>query len=169
MAFKRSVCLAVMAVLAIASVARSGALEPTKPSQMVVLTYSDFCTETTSLANIIDTQILPNGTTQPFTIPAGQVLVVTGFDWSAYRCPALAAPGTVDVYMFLGATGRVVFNDTAVIGAGTPPTSSCSTGGKASVVPNLIVKPGVELCAGFDNQTFGGAPAIVHGFLTKDK
>ncbi len=68
-----------------------------------------------------------------------------------------------------GTNGRVVFHDTAVIGAGTPPTSSCSTGGKASVVPNLIVRPGVELCGGYDNTTFGGAPAIVHGFLIKDK
>lgn len=144
-------------------------LAPSKPSQIVTLTYDNFCAGTTSLVNVIDTQIMPDGTTQPFTIPQGRVLVVTGLDWSASRCPPLSAPGTVGVYVFLGATGRVAFNDYATIGAGTSPGSSCSTGGKASVVPNLVVKPGTELCAGYDNTTFGGAPGIVHGFLADDE
>jgi hypothetical protein len=169
MTCKRRFLGVALAMLGIASAAGAGTLAPAKASDMVVLTYSNFCTGTTSLANIIDTQILPDGTTQPFTIPSKKVLVVTGIDWSASRCPALSAPGTVEMYVFLGVNGRVAFNDAAVIGAGTPPTSSCSTGGKASVVPNLVVRPGVELCAGYDNQTFGGAPAIVHGFLAKDK
>jgi hypothetical protein len=144
-------------------------LAPSKPSQIVTLTYDGFCAGGTSLDNIIGIRIMPDGTTQPFTIPPGQVLVVTGIDWSAYRCPPSTAPGTVLMYVFLGATGRVAFADTAVIGAGATPTSACSIGGKASIVPNLVVKPGIELCAGFDNQGFSGSPAIVHGFLTSDE
>jgi hypothetical protein len=34
------------------------------------------------------------------------------------------------------------------------------------VVPNLIVKPGAELCATFDGRPGG---VVVHGFLTTDR
>src|SRR5262249_15881488 len=67
-------------VLAAATAAMAGVLAPSKASQSVVLRTNGVSTGCggTSLAAAIDTQILSNGSTAPFTIPPGDVLVLDG-------------------------------------------------------------------------------------------
>jgi hypothetical protein len=149
-------------------------LVPTKPSDVVTLRGSSpptFCMGTgPTRTSIIETRILSDGTTQPFQIPNGEVLVVTGIDWTSFRTPPLTVPGIVELAVFLGSSP--VFTDTSIIGAGTLGTNTffpqgVSFGGKSSAVPNLIVKPDTQLCSTNDNSSSSGV--LVHGFLTLDR
>jgi hypothetical protein len=96
---------------------------PAKPSDIVTLTSTTTftsCTGTSNTPNIISIQIV-DGSRQPFTIPTGQVLVVTGIDWGVFVTPALTVPGTTQFVVQIGPSPEfrpAVFMDFATIGAG---------------------------------------------------
>ena len=60
----------------------ASALEPKKPSQLVTLEANDPCDQ--GKGQIYDLRVLPDGSTAPFTIPQGQVLVVTRWMFDFY-------------------------------------------------------------------------------------
>ena len=105
----------------------------------------------------IDRRTLGDGSTGPFTVPAGKVLVLTGVEWFS--------TGT--------GTGRSVLLTVlhrTPLGAQTLFTShaqSTPTGagyaGEQSAIPHVVVKPGVPLCVTqyIDNQPAGGSLARV--------
>src|SRR5262249_45023559 len=63
-----------------AAVPAAADLAPAKASQIVTLTTSG--ASCPLAGDLIDRQVLPDGTKQPFSIPEKQILVLTEFDWS---------------------------------------------------------------------------------------
>jgi hypothetical protein len=56
-------------------------LAPTKASQLVTLTSSGAACPGVPVARVFDQRVQPDGTVSAFSIPSGQVLVLTGLDW----------------------------------------------------------------------------------------
>lgn len=134
------------------------------PSQHVtVMTFSaTACNGGFAGARAIDTRILPDGTTSSFTIPAGQVLVVTSIQASVQTRSSVNA--TVRVGPACGPGCMMPFADLMVL------TDSVGRGGTHLELPTgFVVKPGVQLCVADVN--FGGpnAFATVRGYLAKDE
>ena len=108
---------------------------------------------------------MPDGTSQPFTIPAGQVLVLTGVEWFAANVGS-GRSVLQEVVLRTAAGPEVVYRSHAVasvIGAGYA--------GQQSLMPKVVVKGGVSLCNAeyIDNVATLPGPATLHGFLTKDR
>ena len=163
-------CLVIGAVVAGwlgATVAAADTLAPQKSSQVVRLSSSG--ASCTIQGAILVDQLQPaDGTVPvPFTIPDKKVLVVTGVNWIINVAVAsqLLRTTRVSLASFVSppATLLGLFLDTALVGPGAAGVF------KASPVPGVIVKPGVEICAAVDSDvgTLGGA--IVHGFLAPDR
>jgi hypothetical protein len=153
--------LALSGILLLGHVAMASSVAPAKPSQIVALISSGGAPACPHAGKQIDSQIEPDGSFQPFSIPTGQVLVVTGFDWTVF---GLLASQTARVELVLESTNAAdaVFQDGAI-------ADFLGTAGKAAAVPNVIVKPvpGAVFCLSPDGGTLGSS--VVHGFLTKDK
>lgn len=135
----------------------ASALEPKKPSQLVTLLPSGPCAAGEGF--LYDLRVGADGSTAPFTIPQGQVLVVTrwGFGFSGGTSVAsafanLAIEGSVPV-----ASGYVAF-DAEGYGGGTLELSS-------------VVGAGAVLCGSHGSGSSSVAPlgGFVEGYLTKAK
>jgi hypothetical protein len=157
-------------VLGLAAIPQDGAaaVEPTNPSEIVTLRGSGAGGGVGGCAGSetnFDTQVMPDGTTQPFTIRSGEVLILTGVEWFA---ASLGTGRSVvqEVVLRTGAGPEAVYRSHSV---------SSSTGpgyaGQQSLIPRVVVKPGVSLCNAqfIDNVATLPGPATLHGFLTKDK
>lgn len=154
-----SVTLSAVLLFARLTVASAAGIEPSKPSQTVLLTFAG--TPCPVAGKLVDVQIQTNGAQVPFTIPAKQVLVITGIDWFVADAPASKAANFAltlqDPGGIVPAVG--VFFDTAL-------ADSSGQAGHIATVSSLIVRPGPLLCA----TSAGSTPtAIIRGFLTKDK
>jgi hypothetical protein len=112
---------------------------------------------------LFDRQIRPDGTNVPFTVPAGKVLVVTGYEFRAttpYSGRAIAGllfPATSGVGDQLWAVGEpVVLSGANVVIVNTQ-------------APNLTFKTDIclETSDGVLNSTVSSG--IVHGFLVPDR
>jgi len=134
--------------------ALAAGLGPGKASDVVTLINGagDPCVVT---GGALDFRVTPSGTSQPFSVPAKQVLVVTGIDFTT------ATTNATDVELFVEKAPNTlqVFLTTVTTGGGSAP------------IPNAVVGPGASLCvrgtlrAGGDSHVL----AVVHGFLAKDK
>lgn len=142
----------------VSSSAHAGVLGPRKPSDLVTLiTNGSTCSPISFLR--MDTQIHADGTSSPFSIPAGEVLVLTGVDWDEG-----GASGGVDnlVLALLGA-------DYSVAAISTGPIGANGYGGASTPLSGIVVKPGTSICVTLNSpNTFNSYP-VVHGFLTADK
>jgi hypothetical protein len=149
-------------VVLLAGCSGAVALEPTLPSQTVMLTTagSPSCgpAEETALAN----RVLPDGTRVPFTLPAGQVLVVTGMAWNIFG----QTPNQLKV-VSVGAKPNANVIALKFVTAALADGTGRATG--SVLVPNVVVRsaPGLPICAGgISTQSSGGV--FVYGFLTTD-
>ena len=144
------------ALLALPVVSHAGPLGPTKPSQLVSLTYSG-ATCSVGGGTKADTRAMGDGSTAPFTIPAGQVLVITGVQWNE------SGSGTADSsFLYLVGSGG-----TAVVSVGAGLVGTGGYGGGNFGVSGVVVKPGTDICIGLNSLST--AYPTVQGYLTKDK
>src|SRR5262245_17279221 len=143
--------------------ARGGVVAPSKPSEIAVLDVTQAVTPacTAILARTIDTAYRSTGAVEPFSVPDGQVFVIT----------------TADFYSELGLPDRAYELQLVRVGTGfilNGNARSDSTGqviGAVTVPSGVVVKPGSVLCARISSQTSATFPsyARLHGFFTKDK
>jgi hypothetical protein len=159
--FKKGTRLTMIAgatALVSATAAMAGVLAPSKPSQSVVLRTNGVSTGCggTSLDAVIDTQILSDGSTAPFTIPPGDVLVLDGIAWAASSGMAGRLIGIlIDIN---GDLINAPWNDSAI-------ADSLGDVGHDVFIPNIPIKSGVTPCLHSGGTITRG---IVHGFLTRD-
>jgi hypothetical protein len=138
------------------------ALEPTRPSQIVMLTTSGGASCGPSEETALDNQVLPDGTRVPFTLPPGQVLVLTGMSWNLFG-------QTPDRLTVLGLAVKL---GTGIIVGKFRAAALADAGGRSSgsvLIPKVVVRPapGLPLCVGgFSAGSSGGV--FVYGFLNAD-
>ena len=162
--------LAIVLTFALAGCVTPGArsLEPRTASDLVTLLGGAPATGgCTGVERPVDRRALADGSTGPFTVPAGKVLVLTGVEWfSAGTGPGRSVVLTVLHRTPLGA--QALFMSHAL---STP--AGVGYAGEQSAIPRVVVKPGVPLCVTerIDNQPAAGSlpgAVILHGFLTDD-
>jgi len=129
-------------------------LTPKFPSQL--LNINNFLGTTCSCEGTnngftLNTRANPDGTLSPFSIPSGQVLVVTGMSW--FGGTSAGSGG----FMSLCVDGSEVWFDTTVAG------SNGEIGRSLQLTP-LVFKSGHVLCGGGDS----GSEVLLTGFVTKD-
>jgi len=132
-------------------------LAPSKPSQMVLVTVGPAAGCPQGAENLTE-QIFPDGTRGPFSIPSGQVLVITEVEWSVAAAPANVYAGTA-IYLASHRDGPLWSDEALTDGNGFVGTSS--------LVPSAIVKSGDTLCRTSSPGT--GLGLMLRGFLTKDR
>jgi hypothetical protein len=137
----------------------AGPLAPTKPSQVVTLANSGLACPLLGGGQVFDVRVGSDGSETPFSIPDGQVLVITGIDWSVFLLPGL--PGET-VIAFLRTPPSPSAAPTVWRGAAVADANGRAGG--TAVIPNVVVKPGVPVCL-FP----GGSAGTLHGFLAKDE
>jgi hypothetical protein len=158
-----------LALLSLASTpATAAALAPSKPSQLVAVTALGTCPLGFTTA-LFDTLVKGDGTTAPFSIPAGEVLVITDLTVVVDG----KTPGdTIDAGVFAGTSASsrsLIFFENITAGPSGAVTLS------ATFPTGIVVKSGTSLCPiARDNTGGSGTPAVfaggsLHGFLTKDK
>ena len=74
---RRHVLSVALVLLGLASTPTTAALAPSKPSQLVDVAALGICTPLGLFTDIFDTLVKGDGTQAPFSIPAGEVLVIT--------------------------------------------------------------------------------------------
>jgi hypothetical protein len=133
-------------------------LAPVKPSGVVTLASDGTTCAGSGL--LVNTRILPDGTTTPFTIPAKQVLVITEVEWGVIDVPVSQ---TFDFYLFLTTTPATALP----LVASSALADATGHAGTTTQVSNAIVKAGPSLCA----VDYPGSSSLflVRGFLAKDK
>ena len=141
--------------------ANTEALDPARPSQIVTLTTSNGSQCLASGNTRLDHQVLPSGTLAAFTIPANQVLVVTGVSWNLF---GQSPNGRVLIAIALQPDASSLI---ATFFTGAVADGAGNSGGSA-LVPNVVVQSGPFLpCV---NLPFNSGGAIfVHGFLFPDR
>ncbi|HVH06084.1 MAG TPA: hypothetical protein VNE71_08820 [Myxococcota bacterium] len=134
------------------------ALAAAKSSDLVTLESSGTTDPACPLGGTpFATRILPDGTREPFTIPAKRVLVITSVDY-VFETP-IPDGGPAFFRVSLQTTEIVpVLSDTTVANTG-------SAAGRAEAAAGVAVRAGPPLCAdaGITRS------ALLHGFLAKDK
>jgi hypothetical protein len=158
---------AVAATLTVAAPALAGLPAKLKPSGIVrvaTVDGADLCTARASNSNEVDTLLKPDGTTEPFTIPAGKVFVVTGINYSGSGTVGQASLLFVSLLNRAAATTTLHIAHTA--------SHAMEADGPLAVSEDLavpiVVSPGAAMCS----QSFGDAPVsrlVLEGYLTKDR
>jgi hypothetical protein len=120
------------------------------PSKIVVLRSSGATTGCTGGGFLLDRRLGADGSDVPFTIPTGQVLVVTGFSWGSSL-----GSGNVEVNSLVVGGNQVLFS-AATAGAN-------NSVGAAVPVQNVVVEPSASFCVGI-----GGNSRVI-GFLAPDR
>ena len=132
--------------------AHAAVMGPKSPSAVRTLTNDTAAPEAcpTGPGSIIDVQVNADGTVSPFTIPDGEVLIITGWQFAEGETPSEA---------------------TLYISAPTPVGFSTSQGvtsdSHVQLSPGVVVKSGSTLCFFSDSSTT--VIVNVYGYVTKDK
>ena len=138
-------------------------LTPSNASQVVTLRSNPFNTCDSGLGEVFDRRVAADGTSSAFSIPAGQVLVITDWSYSVIT-NSTANAGTSDVAL-LGVVGGTVI-------ASSPfEFDSAGNAGKTEQV-TAVMKSGHQLCLSVFNgggDYFAFSPNILHGFLAPDR
>ena len=114
--------------------------------------------------DLFDTLVKGDGTKAPFSIPAGQVLVIT--DLTVFA-PGKTAGGTVQVQVVVGTAATSQFS---IVTANVTANASGGVGFAATFPTGIVVKSGASICpVAFDGTSNVAAGGSLHGFLTKDK
>jgi hypothetical protein len=146
-------------------------LEPELASETITLVADQFsasCGGSSSFEMItFDKFVVKNsGVTQPFTLPAGKVLVVTSFDWAVWSSPTGA--NQLRIATLRPATS-VGFNASEAQSTGM--TDSNGRAGGSETFPSGIVlqNPGkfcLQLYPAVTGENVGG---VINGFLAPDR
>jgi hypothetical protein len=139
----------------------SGALEAKKPSELVTLRTSGAACTASPGTRRLDQRVLPDGTTTPFTMPPGRVLVVTGAEWVGDDSDVIESM-QLALYVETAAPLPTPF---FVDGVTAGPVSFFF---HTSVVPQAVVAGPGPLCA-FSGLLLDTFVVNVHGFLAKDR
>src|SRR5262249_21100140 len=146
--------------------ATAAAVAPSKPSQVVAVAALGTC-PLGFTTDLFDTLVKGDGTKAPFSIPAGEVLVITdltvladgrtpGDTIQAQLVAGTSASSNVDIF---------AENVTAGTSGGVTLAATFPTG--------IVVKSGTSLCPIAVDLTHPGGSVVaggsLHGFLTKDK
>ena len=110
-------------------------------------------------------RVRSDGLTEPFSIPAEQVLVITDWQWGPV-VRGVNAWESATLSLQTGGTNSLV----GVSGGNTGGAAGVAdgrTGSGPSIEGLVAVKPGVFICVGSQSGTLPFA--VVHGFLAKDK
>ena len=144
--------------------ASAAALAPSKPSQLVTVAALGSCTALGLTTDLFNTLVKGDGTTAPFSIPAGQVLVIT--DLTVFATGKTAG-GTVQVQV---AVGTAATSHIFIVAANVTANPSGGVGFTATFPTGIVVKSGASICPlAFDGTSNVAAGGSLHGFLTKDK
>jgi hypothetical protein len=156
--------------LSFAISANAGTLAPTRASSVVELNSAFGSGQCPIVGFAADSRNNADGAvTSGFTVPAGQVLVVTNVDFTA-----LAASGSGDLISFdlwrerVGFANQIASDVSAVTGLDGEANAQLS-------VNQAVVKSGVTVCvACFDHTTHNpitnaaDCNGVIHGFLARD-
>ena len=143
----------------------TGFLGPVKASDLVTLTSSGaFCSAGHPAVRRFDVQNNGDGTTTPFVIPAGQVLVVTGIDFRQGRTDG---PGQQEE-LFLFASSLISDSLSNMADLMAAPGSSDSRAGLSAAITGVIIKSTAIPCWQVNSLNIGTARAVLHGYLAPD-
>lgn len=155
---------------------RQQELEPQVASDTVTLQMTTFFSAPcflsangTTLAWAFDRSVVKSGgTVQPFTLPAGKVLVVTNLDWTATGSAAVANKART-AYLFRAVNGGL----NGPSAQSTAIADSTGKAGASETFPSGMVlqSPG-QFCLGIDTPTpVSGetVQGVLQGFLAPDK
>jgi hypothetical protein len=160
---------AALSFVALAVPAAAGALEATKPSQVVsVYARSETapaCPGAPAGVRRFESIGHADGTTTPFAIPPKSVFVVLGFDFSTAAAVANRFTGYTVLGVdpahppTLGVTG-------AIAAGGAVADESGFLGGTVTIPGGLVIKPPAVPCY---SDGAAESTVILHGFFAKDK
>lgn len=141
------------------------ALDAASASSLVTLiadASTPTCPATTASRSFGD-RLLPNGTRVRFTVPDGQVLVITSFDWVADQGFRFDETTWATVDLFDGSRYQH-----AVVSSARFDLRGRAAGN--TVVPDgIVVRSGTAMCFGFDGTVSADRSfARIHGFLARD-
>jgi hypothetical protein len=162
---KRLVIGTLVSMAVSGGIASAAAPAPSKPSQIITLFNSGTaCGALGSGDTAVDHIVNSDGSSAAFTIPAGQVLIITSIDWTAFTH---TANRRFD-FQLGSATGNFT------IGGGAVSDADFIVSGTLLIPGGLVVKPGVTLCPEVEHSGSSlfeedSANVRVHGFLAKDK
>jgi hypothetical protein len=155
-----------VSVLALSNTAHAQ-LAPQNPSDLVTLKISNMGEHCSGNQGFkMNRRVFSDGSTDTFSIPDGQVLVITDFQWG----PTFVGANNFES---VALTIETVFYGQTAVGVGgnnSPGAAGGANGlaGSGASIQNLVaVKPGVSICVngGIQPNPF----AIVHGFLAIDQ
>jgi hypothetical protein len=162
---------AALSLVALAAPIAAGALEATKPSQ-VVAAYANNATAPACAGAPVGVHRFESigksdGTTVPFAIPAKSVFVVQGFDFGSV-VPANRYVGitllAVDPAhpVSLGVSG-------AIAAGGAVADENGFVGGTVTIPGGLVIKPPAVPCFSTGIPDDDDTTVVLHGFFAKDK
>jgi len=148
--------LSTLVALALTGPAAAGPLAPARASDVVTVYTNGAPCPIVGVA--FDTIVLPDGTSQPFSIPPKRVLVVTSLDWNVTSgSPGVAAAPVLSLQT--GGGGLPILQGSGVT------DSNGTAAGTVTASTGVVVRSGPQLCL-----VGGVGPAgLIHGFFAKDK
>jgi len=164
---RRSGLPILMLAVATAGTAMAAPLAPSKPSDVVALmpNAGDGANTPCGLdEQRVDGVISPaDGSLTPFTIPAKEVLVLTGGTWTGSA--GANANASLELTLETGSTKNRIVSSPAV-----RTDSAGFAAGSFTLEPGIVIRPGASLCATLDVDGVGTSvfPRLT-GFLAKDK
>lgn len=156
----QTVVLAGLLSLAAAGAASASALEPAKASEVVTLVTNgeDVNTGGCTGSSYPVTQRVTAAGLAGFSVPAGQVLVITGMSWVEYTATA----NTI-AYNSLKVGGQTVLYSSSIAG------SNNGANAIAAVSPGIVVASGQSICVGLSQDLNPSTATYLYGFLAKNK
>jgi len=149
-------------ILGLVVISEAAGLAPKKASNLVTLATTGGCLlPQLAVASQFTTRNLPDGSSVPFTIPNGQVLIVTDVDWTA-NSGAGNLPRTEQAILLL-------VTNTSITGLGENVATGITqaVGGSFHFTNGVVVAPNTSLCIGLtSNNTVA---AFLQGYLASDK
>lgn len=135
-------------------------LVPKRASELITLRAVATGPSTCPVVGVaFNVQISPDGTAHSFSVPDGEVLLITHFQWTDNIFPATGVL-TSTLSVQTGSTSNTVLISNGAFDA-------AGKGGGEVTIPNgIAIKSGSFLC--LTNTTADGI-GFVHGFLAKDE
>jgi hypothetical protein len=136
-------------------------LAPTTASQLVILDggpSAQACSSGTGFQREFRIRMLPDATTQPFSVPADQVLVLTGLNWLVVNDDGASRFGTLELAHPPQPAFNTVFTFVAPVGVSTITVP----------INGVVVGPGSVLCL-YAVITNGSIAGNVTGWLAPNR
>jgi hypothetical protein len=141
-------------------------LGPTRASDLITLSSSRaLCQAGHPTILRFDQQNNGDGTTTPFTIPAGFVLVVTGIDFR--QGITGSGPGAQEE-LFFYASSEASGSFSLLADLMAAPGSSDSRAGVSATITGVAIKSTAVPCWQVNSGSIGSASALLHGYVAPD-